>query len=648
MPLVVTDERTRGVGGSRRGSRSPESDLIRRSAGVGPRPGAPGEGWTPDDVDWPRLIELAKGHGVLALVARDLKQRGWDGVPPDVVATLGGYRTMLTARNLSLTRQLLEILELLSGRGITALPYKGPVLAAYAYGDVGIRPFGDLDLILSERDVLPAKELLISHGYRSLSPRTDERSGGLPRGHALALGGGPQRAMVELHWRLAPTCPLTIDRLLPHIRPFALLDATVPCLCPEQFLLALCVHGGKHAWERFEWISGVAHLIARHPDLDWERVTAEAKEFRATHSLALGLSLAVAAAGAPVPQATMAAVGSVRVMSLATDLGEALLHDPPRSGGVLPTYSRVFRSASAGERFRYFLFLSHPTEKDLAFLRLPKRLSFLYFLVRPLRIVSDHAEPAVRGKWRKRGSSHHAKRALDRQLEYQAQKAPTLQGREDQIAGALAERWGRVQRRLQRVKPGWDDPRMLEVGSGAHGILFGSGSSRAIGVDPLAVHYAGLFPTWQRNVPTVAAVGERLPFADGTFDVVLCDNVVDHAERPAAIVAELARLLVPGGLLYFTVNVHHRLYSIVGRAHRAWNAAGIPLEIGPFADHTVHLTPDEARALFAGLPLEICRETVYLAEAKERARRRRLRHPGDLLPLVFFKNARCVVIAQRR
>ena len=644
--MAVSAPRTSGLGDPRRGHPSPESQLIRRSAGVGWRPEA--DGWAPRDVDWPRLIDLAKGHGVLALVARDLKHRDWDGVPPDVVGELVAYRAALTARNLSLTRQLLDILELLAGNGITALPYKGPVLAAYAYGDVGMRPFGDLDLILSDRDVLPARELLISEGYRSLSPHTDEGAGGLPRGYALALGGGDGRAIVELHWRLAPSFPLTIERLLPHSRPFPLLDSSVPCLCPEQFLLALCVHGGKHAWERFEWISGVAHLIARHPDLDWGRVADEAKEFGATHSVALGLSLAVAGAAAPVPEAAMAAVGSARVMSLATEMEAALLHEPPQSGGVVARYSLRFRAASAKDRLRYLLFLRHPTEKDLAFLRLPKALSFLYFIVRPLRVLSEHAKPVIRGRWPRRGSSRHAERALARQLEHQAQKASALRGREEQMAAALTERWGRVQRRLQRVKPGWDHPRMLEVGSGAHGILFGSGSSRAIGVDPLAVQYAGLFPAWQRNVPTVAAVGERLPFADGTFDVVLCDNVVDHADRPGAIVAELARLLVPGGLLYFTVNVHHRLYSIVGRAHRAWNAAGIPLEIGPFADHTVHLTPDEARALFAGLPLEICRETVYLAEAKERARRRRLRHPGHLLPLVFFKNARCVMIAQRR
>ncbi len=249
----------------------------------------------------------------------------------------------------------------------------------------------------------------------------------------------------------------------------------------------------------------------------------------------------------------------------------------------------------------------------------------------------------------RRDSYDPARRALVRQCEYQEEKASALRGRDAEVGAALRERWGRVRRRLQEVEPGWDDPRVLEVGSGAHGIVFGRDGTRAVGVDPLAVQYAGLFPGWQANTPTVAAVGEKLPFVDGTFDIVLCDNVVDHAARPAAIVAEMTRLLVPGGLLYFTVNVHHRVYSLMSGAHRAWNAAGMPLEIAAFADHTVHLTPAKARALFEGLPLEIRVEETHDLEAKEKARRRGLHpHPGVLMPLVFFKNVRFEVVAQRR
>jgi SAM-dependent methyltransferase len=628
-----------------------EIELVKRAV----RAGAPGAGLVGDDsdgltgaVDWPRLVELARAHGVLALVARSLKARGWDGVPPDVVGTLAGYRAGLTARNLFLSRRLLDILDLLAAHGITALPYKGPVLAAYAYGDVGMRPFTDLDVIVSASDVLPARDLLTARGYTSMSRRTEsERPGALPPGYALALRGADGGALVELHWRLAPSFPLEMKDLLPGATPFPLLGSSVPCLGPEQLLLVLCVHGAKHAWERLEWVCAVAHLVAARPDVDWGRLAADARTVGARRSVALGLALAVAVAGAPVPEAAMRATGATRVGALAAGMEKGILARLPGADDAVARYSLRFRARSARERARYFLFLGHPTEKDRAFVDLPGRLSFLYFVVRPLRVLHEHRPRRSDGRSAGGADARQARRALTRQLEHQAVKAKALQGREDEMSAALAVRWDRVWRRLERAGADWADPRLLEVGSGAHGILFGSGRPRAVGVDPLAVSYAGMFPAWQRRVPTVAGVGERLPFGDGSFDIVLCDNVVDHCENPAAVLAEIVRVLPPGGLLYFTVNVHHRLYSVVARAHRAWNAAGIRLEIGPFADHTVHLTPAEAGQLIRDLPLEILHEKTYVAEARERARRRPLRHPGHLLPLVFFKNARYQVVARR-
>src|SRR6185437_16618086 len=105
----------------------------------------------------------------------------------------------------------------------------------------------------------------------------------------------------------------------------------------------------------------------------------------------------------------------------------------------------------------------------------------------------------------------------------------------------------------------------------------------------------------------IAAVGEQLPFRDRSFDVVLCDNVVDHAESPQTIATELVRILKPGGLLYFTVNVHHAVYAVAAGVHSGWRALGVPVEIGPCADHTTHLTVETASRLFAGAPIEVLR-----------------------------------------
>lgn len=234
-----------------------------------------------------------------------------------------------------------------------------------------------------------------------------------------------------------------------------------------------------------------------------------------------------------------------------------------------------------------------------------------------------------------------AARATARQLEYQQDKANAIRGREEEVVRRRMAHSRAVRDRLERIRPIAPDARVLEVGSGAHGLIFFFGAPRGVGVDPLAAHYRPLFPFWQGRAPTLAAAGESLPFPSGAFDVVLCDNVIDHAERPADIVAELARVLAPGGLLYFTVNVHHPVYGAASRLHGLWTGLGLRLEIGPFADHTVHLTEDEARGMIAPLPLRVLEQSV------ERRPPGRARHPGDLLKRVFFKNAEFEVVAVR-
>jgi SAM-dependent methyltransferase len=252
---------------------------------------------------------------------------------------------------------------------------------------------------------------------------------------------------------------------------------------------------------------------------------------------------------------------------------------------------------------------------------------------------ANHTETALQRR---------ARRALERQLAYQRAKSAKARGHEQDYIEAMRVRSARVREKLERVRPIASDARVLEVGCGAHGLIFFFGTTRGVGCDPLSCDYAALFPAWQGRALTIAAAGERLPFADASFDVVLCDNVVDHAEAPAQIARELSRVLAPGGLLYFTVNFHHAVYTFAARLHSAWNAAGLRFEVGPFADHTVHLTLDGARALFRGLPLRVINESGNVADAKRAARQRPPRHAGDRLKRLFFKNALYELVAERR
>jgi len=69
------------------------------------------------------------------------------------------------------------------------------------------------------------------------------------------------------------------------------------------------------------------------------------------------------------------------------------------------------------------------------------------------------------------------------------------------------------------------------------------------------------------------AAGEPLPFPDGSFDLCLCSSVLEYVVDPTArkfCVQEMARLVVPGGILFFSVP--NRLYPFEIHTRKwGWN-----------------------------------------------------------------------------
>ncbi|MEP7039157.1 MAG: class I SAM-dependent methyltransferase [Acidobacteriota bacterium] len=251
-------------------------------------------------------------------------------------------------------------------------------------------------------------------------------------------------------------------------------------------------------------------------------------------------------------------------------------------------------------------------------------------------------------RWLAEKKRQRGRRALERQLDYQETKAEQVSGSEVGIGLTVINHAQTIRKRLEKIQPISGETRILEVGSGAHGLIFGFGNKFKVGIDPLAVDYRRLFPAWQRNVQTIAAIGEKLPFADASFDVVLSDNVIDHAENPIKIVEELARVLKPEGLLYFTVNIHHPIYSAASAAHGWWNALGIRFELSPFADHTIHFTENKIKEVFARLPFQILEENSSIEQTKAEHRQIKPIHFESILKKVFFKNALFEVVAIRK
>jgi SAM-dependent methyltransferase len=94
--------------------------------------------------------------------------------------------------------------------------------------------------------------------------------------------------------------------------------------------------------------------------------------------------------------------------------------------------------------------------------------------------------------------------------------------------------------------------RVLDVGCGPVGLIhFLPQAAERVRLDPLLHVYQEklLF-----NGLSITAAGEQLPLADRSVDIAICFNALDHMRDPAAALAELARVLRPGGTLLLMIH----------------------------------------------------------------------------------------------
>jgi ubiquinone/menaquinone biosynthesis C-methylase UbiE len=120
------------------------------------------------------------------------------------------------------------------------------------------------------------------------------------------------------------------------------------------------------------------------------------------------------------------------------------------------------------------------------------------------------------------------------------------------IAGRFAERWspitGQAIDALLDAAHVGEGSRMLDVGTGP-----GEAAGRAVerGADATGVDVAAAMieiASRQHPRPTfVQASAAELPFADGSFEAVVGNNVIQHVGEPARAAREMERVLVPGG-----------------------------------------------------------------------------------------------------
>ncbi len=254
-------------------------------------------------INWERLVQLAHHHGLVPLVFRRLSAE-MDAGPWHGLEALRQCDKANAHRTLWLTLELLNIHRHLQARGVDVLPYKGPLLAETLYGNVALRQFSDLDLLVRSDDLPAIKKALAELGYEPglrLAQAAERHY--LKSGYEYTFDGARGRNLLEIKWQILPrfySIGFDVNEFFRRAAVVTIEGQRLRTLCDQDLMLVLCVHAAKHAWKQVSWLCDIVQL-ARSQGLDWAALQANAERLGIMRIVTVTFRLAQKLLGAALP-----------------------------------------------------------------------------------------------------------------------------------------------------------------------------------------------------------------------------------------------------------------------------------------------------------------------------------------------------------
>jgi hypothetical protein len=356
------------------------------------------------NIDWTNLILYANNHGVTQLLYQSMRQIDSINLPEGILDYLKYFCHNNALRNIRLTHELISLTELFSARGIAVVPFKGPVLSALVYGNLSLRHFGDLDLLVHEQDVEQTSTLLMAQGYQQGHlTKAQKRDLDFHSGEIVFINKASQ-TVVDLHWKITPKFfpfEIALKDWCQRLQPVPLGKTQAYTFCLEDTLLHLCVHAASHLWTRLEWLCDIAGLIRTHAsEIDWRNVLEQAYRVGCDRILLLNCCLIRDLLGVSLPSIITQKIELDATLPSLTGVIKSFIVAPPHNAKPFDRMEGLLVFIRMRERPRHqlvhFMYVMNrskwaiPSRKDRAVLPLPSAFTFLYWLIRPVRLLQKY------------------------------------------------------------------------------------------------------------------------------------------------------------------------------------------------------------------------------------------------------------------
>ena len=343
--------------------------------------------------DWDYLFTTASSHGLIPLLHKHLHAQRPDLIPVNFLSRLKRESVANTQNVLHLFAKQLQLYRLFKENNVRLAILKGGLLAEMAYGEIGLRHAGDIDVLIARADFERARELLESLGYEMTPALNGAQLASHLNAHCeIQFMRDDWFTVVDLHWALAPKSfvfKLETDDVLTRLQRVSVAGMGFETLANEDLILYQAMHGAKHLWRRLEWISSLGETIRAADATDWDVVMNRAAGAHATRMLALGLRLAEKLSGINVP----AGIDTDRAAAKMAD--DVMAQMFTLSGAADSTETNLYnlkimdrkRDALVSALRAIFV----PTLTDWHALQLPPSLHSLYYAYRPLRLTKAYS-----------------------------------------------------------------------------------------------------------------------------------------------------------------------------------------------------------------------------------------------------------------
>lgn len=347
-------------------------------------------------IDWQRVATMARRHGMLPLLYRNLAGNLHDGVPEAALTSMQKYFDANGIQMMLMTRALGDVMNIFTTSGIRAIPYKGLLLAIGVYKNAALRQTSDLDVLVHPRDYSRTKELLLSQGWRiSIELAWKDHLDG-PVDHPSF-----RHLNIDLHRALVPEWygfAIDFDGLWARRAAVAMAGTTYNTFSPEDLLVLLCLDLTKDMAEarpfglRLKKVTDIVELIGQSSQMDWRLLLQLTKQIDAQGVLSLGLLVADHLYGVSLPTEVRRVLDShSSLRPLVEQTAAVVLETSPLApDGFSPRAREVRTIVSTRDKLsgkiRVMRVILLPNDADRALLALPSSLHFLYYLVRPIRL----------------------------------------------------------------------------------------------------------------------------------------------------------------------------------------------------------------------------------------------------------------------